>query len=92
MKFNQSLTAALTAAAMVAGAGFAYAQSTTTPGAPGEINTQGEATMKVPGTPGAGTTIQAQPSTGSTGTSMDTSNSVATPGGTVMPEPRADRN
>ena len=96
MKFNQSLTAAITAAALVAGAGFAYAQSGTSPGAPGDLNAQGAATMTVPTTPdaSAGTTMQAQPSTGSssTGTSMDTSNSVASPSGTVMPEPRADRN
>jgi hypothetical protein len=96
MKFNQSLTAAITAAALVAGAGFAYAQSGTAPGAPGDLNAQGSATMKVPATPDASTstTMQAQPSTGrtGTGTSMDTSNSVASPSGTVMPEPRADRN
>ena len=100
MKFNQSLTAAITAAALVAGAGFAYAQSGTSPGAPGDVNAQGAATMKVPVTPDASssTTMQAQPSTGSTGTgtgtgtSMDTSNRVSSPSGTVMPEPRADRN
>ena len=96
MKFNQSFTAAITAAALVAGAGFAYAQSGTSPGAPGDVNAQGAATMKAPVTPdtSTSTTMQAQPSTGSgsTGTSMDTSNSVASPSGTVMPEPRADRN
>ena len=95
MKFNQSLTAAITAAALVAGAGFAYAQSGTSPGAPGDVNAQGAATMKAPVTPdtsSSGTTMQAQPSTGSTGTSMDTSNRVASPSCTVMPEPRADRN
>ena len=98
MKFNQSLTAAVTAAALVAGAGFAYAQSGTSPGAPGDVNAQGAATMKAPVTPDASssTTMQAQPSTGSTGTgtgtSMDTSNRVTSPSGTVMPEPRADRN
>ena len=94
MKFNQSFTAAITAAALVAGAGFAYAQSGTSPGAPGDVNAQGAATMKAPVTPDASTstTMQAQPSTGSTGTSMDNSNRVASPSGTVMPEPRADRN
>ncbi len=96
MKFNQSLTAAITAAALVAGAGFAYAQSGTTPGAPGDLNRQGAAEMKAPdANPAAGTTMQAQPSTtGSTttGTTMDSNNSVASPSGTVMPEPRADRN
>ena len=96
MKFNQSFTAAITAAALVAGAGFAYAQSGTSPGAPGDVNAQGAATMKAPVTPdtSTSTTMQAQPSTGSTstGTSMDTSNRVTSPSGTVMPEPRADRN
>ncbi len=96
MKFNQSLTAAITAAALVVGAGFAYAQSGTTPGAPGDLNRQGAAEMKAPDVnPAAGTTMQAQPSTtGSTttGTTMDSNNSVASPSGTVMPEPRADRN
>ena len=72
MKLNQSLTAAITAAALVAGAGFAYAQSTT-PGAPGDVNAQGDATMKAPVTP-------------------DTSASSTMQSGTVMPEPRADRN
>ena len=43
----------------------------------------------------AGTTMQAQPSTTgttTTGTTMDSNTSVASPSGTVMPEPRADRN
>ena len=94
MKFNQSLTTAITAAALVAGAGFAYAQSGTTPGAPGDVNSQGAATMKVPATPDTSTTMQAQPSTGSsrTGTSMDTNNSATMQSGTMTPEPRADRN
>ena len=96
MKFTQSLTAAVTAAALVAGAGFAYAQSNTSLGAPGDLNRQGAAEMKAPDVnPAAGTTMQAQPSTtGSTttGTTMDSNNSVASPSGTVMPEPRADRN
>lgn len=88
MKFNQTLTAAITAAALVAGAGFAYAQSTT-PGAPGDVNAQGDATMKAPVTPDTSTTMQAQPATG---TSADTGASSTMQSGTVMPEPRADRN
>jgi hypothetical protein len=92
MKFNQTLTAAVTAAALVAGAGFAYAQSGTTPGAPGDLNSQRAAEMKAPDVnPAAGTTMQAQPATG-TGMSADTSNSSTMQTGTVMPEPRADRN
>lgn len=92
MKLNQSLTAAITAAALVVGAGFAYAQSTT-PGAPGDVNAQGDTTMKAPVTPdtSTSTTLQAQPATGA-GTSADTSNSSTMQSGTVMPEPRADRN
>lgn len=92
MKFNQTLTAAVTAAALVAGAGFAYAQSGTTPGAPGDLNGQRAAEMKAPDVnPAAGTTMQAQPATSSTtGTSVD--NSATMQSGTVMPEPRADRN
>ncbi len=98
MKFTQSLTAAVTAAALVAGAGFAFAQTNTgtTPGAPGDLNRQGAAEMKAPDVnPAAGTTtLQAQPSTSSTttGTTLDSNNSVASPSSTVMPEPRADRN
>jgi len=92
MKLNQTLTAAITAAALVAGAGFAYAQSGTTPGAPGDLNRQGAAEMKAPDVnPAADTTLQAQPATG-TATSADTSNSSTMQSGTVMPEPRADRN
>lgn len=92
MKLNQSLTAAITAAALVAGAGFAYAQSGTTPGAPGDLNRQGAAEMKAPDVnPAAGTTMQSQPATSTTtGTSVD--NSATMQSGTVMPEPRADRN
>ena len=90
MKLNQTLTAAITAAALVAGAGFAYAQSTA-PGAPGDVNTQGDATMKAPATPDTSTTLQAQPATGS-GTSADTGASSTMQSGTVTPEPRADRN
>ncbi|WP_372827922.1 hypothetical protein [Polaromonas sp.] len=95
MKVNQSLTAAITAAALVAGAGFAYAQSGTTPGAPGDLNAKGTASMKVPTTPdaSAGTTMQAQPLRAqpsiSTGTTMDN-----TPPSTMDTtlQPRADRN
>lgn len=90
MKLNQTLTAAITAAALVVGAGFAYAQSTA-PGAPGDVNTQGDATMKAPATPDTSTTLQAQPATGS-GTSADTGASSTMQSGTVTPEPRADRN
>lgn len=96
MKLNQSLTAAITAAALVAGAGFAYAQtgSGTTPGAPGDLNTQRAAEMKAPDVnPAAGTTMESQPST-TTGTSVDSSTTSASPApadtGTL--EPRADRN
>ena len=88
MKVNSSLTAAITAAALVAGAGFAYAQSTT-PGAPGDVNAQGNATMKAPATPDTSTTMQAQPGTG---TSTDAAAGSSMQSGTVMPEPRADRN
>ena len=92
MKFNQTLTAAVTAAALVAGAGFAYAQSGTSPGAPGDLNSQRAAEMKAPDVNSApGTTMQAQPATG-TGMSADTSASSTMQSGTVMPEPRADRN
>lgn len=94
MKLNQSLTAAITAAALVAGAGFAYAQTSTgtTPGAPGDLNSQRAAEMKAPDTnPAAGTTMEAQPST--TGTSVDSSTSASpAPADTGTLEPRADRN
>lgn len=94
MKLNQSLTAAITAAALVAGAGFAYAQTSTgtTPGAPGDLNSQRAAEMKAPdANPAAGTTMESQPST--TGTSVDSTTSAApAPADTGTLEPRADRN
>ena len=95
MKLNQSLTAAITAAALVAGAGFAYAQnSTTTPGAPGDLNNQRAAEMKAPDTnPATGTTMESQPST--SGSSVDSTTSAApapAPADTGTLEPRADRN
>ncbi|MBA3592816.1 MAG: hypothetical protein H0W47_03325 [Polaromonas sp.] len=89
MKLNQSLTAAVTAAALVAGAGFAYAQTAVT-NTPGETNAQGTTTMQAQ--PSTGSTMQAQPSTstGSTGsTTMD--NSATTSVDTTL-QPRADRN
>ena len=94
MKVNQSLTAAITAVALVAGAGFAYAQSGTAPGAPGDLNSTGTATMKAPATPDTSatttdSTLQAQPSTSTTGTTMD--NSAPSTMDTTL-EPRADRN
>ncbi len=89
MKVNQSLTAAITAAALVVGAGFAYAQSTVT-NTPGEPNAQGPTTQQAqPSTDTS--TMQAQPST-SSGTSVDSSNSATMQSGIVTPEPRADRN
>lgn len=102
MKLNQSLTAAITAAALVAGAGFAYAQTA----APQVTNTPGASSAQGPlsqnqGTSGASgstdtnsgsmnsnSTMQAQPSTSGT-TSMD--NSATTSVDTTL-EPRADRN
>lgn len=88
MKATQSLTAAITAVALVAGAGFAYAQTTS------PADTAGPITQQSPSSPATGdtsstgsTTLQAQPST--SGTTMDNSAS------TVQPEPmapRADRN
>ncbi len=86
MKFNQSLTAAITAAALVAGAGFAYAQTAAT-NVPGETNAQGTLSQPQPATGG---TMQAQPST-STGTSMDTTTVAPSSVDTTL-EPRADRN
>ena len=94
MKLNQSLTAAITAAALVAGAGFAYAQTaapqvTNTPDA---SSAQGPITQNQGATPGAAgsmnssSTVQSQPST-----SMDTSTSAAPSVDTTL-EPRADRN
>ncbi|MDO8387850.1 MAG: hypothetical protein Q8K29_02175 [Polaromonas sp.] len=96
MKLNQSLTAAITAAALVAGAGFAYAQTA----APQVTNTPDASTAQGPtvqnqGTSGAAgsmnsnSTMQAQPSTSTGTTSMDTS---ATPSVDTTLEPRADRN
>ncbi|MEO8020811.1 hypothetical protein [Polaromonas sp.] len=95
MKFNQSLTAAITAAALVAGAGFAYAQNTgTTPGAPGDLNSQRAAEMKAPDVnPATGTTMEAQPSTSTSGSSVDsTTSATPAPADTGTLEPRADRN
>lgn len=90
MKATQSLTAAITAVALVAGAGFAYAQTSGT-----STDSAGPITQQSPTTPATGdtsssgnTTLQAQPST-SGSTTMDNSAS------TVQPEPmapRADRN
>jgi hypothetical protein len=93
MKLNQSLTAAITAAALVAGAGFAYAQTAVT-NVPGETNAQGTTTMQAQPTTGGtmGGTMQNQPSS-STGTSMDNTNMA--PRTSTMDttlEPRADRN
>ena len=97
MKLNQSLTAAITAAALVAGAGFAYAQTTTpqVTNIPGGSSAQGPLTQNQ-GTSGAtgsmnsNSTMQAQPST-STSTSMDSGTSVAPSVDTTL-QPRADRN
>ncbi|MDP2820360.1 MAG: hypothetical protein Q8O29_19200 [Polaromonas sp.] len=86
MKFNQSLTAAITAAALVASAGFAYAQTAVT-NVPGQPNAQGPTTQAQPATGG---TMQSQPST-STGTSMDNTNTAPRTMDTTL-EPRADRN
>lgn len=82
MKANKSLTATLSAIALVAGAGFAYAQvspSTTEPTTPGDSTMQSQPAAD-PGT----TQTQAQPS-------MDTSATPA-PADTGTLEPRADRN
>jgi len=79
MKFNQSLTAAITAAALVAGAGFAYAQTpaTDTTNMPGAATSQG--TLGQTPMIDRNTTMQNQTSPGMT--TMDTTL-----------EPRADRN
>lgn len=94
MKVTQSLTAAITAAALVAGAGFAYAQSGTTPGAPGDLNNQNTAAQKIPSTPdastNANTTLQAQPSTNTTDTGAMNNTAPSTMDTTL--QPRADRN
>jgi hypothetical protein len=96
MKLNQSLTAAVTAAALVAGAGFAYAQTaapqvTNTPdasSAQGPVQ-QNQGTTGATGSMNSDSTMQAQPSTSSSTTSMDNS---ATPSVDTTLEPRADRN
>ncbi|MES2686906.1 MAG: hypothetical protein V4706_08780 [Pseudomonadota bacterium] len=98
MKFNQSLTAAITAAALVAGAGFAVAQTsapqvTNTPGdssAQGPLTQNQGTTLGATGSMSSGSTMQAQPST-----SMDTTTSPSTnvaPSVDTTLEPRADRN
>lgn len=89
MKVNQSLTAAITAAALVIGAGFAYAQTpSTAPGSSGEALTQGNTTGQP--SPATGTVMQNQPSP-ATGPSSD-SGSTAAQSDIVTPAPRADRN
>ncbi len=89
MKANQSLTAAITAAALVIGTGFAYAQSVTTPDA--APSAQGTTTMQqTPSSSTDNSTTQAQPPS-SSGTTMDNSNSTMQSGMTPM-QPRADRN
>jgi cell division protein FtsN len=95
MKVNQSLTAAITAAALVAGAGFAYAQ------------TQPTADPQVTNTPDAssaqGPIMQNQGTNPTTpGSTMDNSNNMQTQPSspsssfdnntTTTLEPRADRN
>lgn len=101
MKLNQSLTAAITAAALVAGAGFAVAQTSNTQSAPQVTNTPGDSSAQGPLTQNQGTsgaagsmnsssTVQSQPST-----SMDSSTSTtpsAAPSVDTTLEPRADRN
>ncbi|MDP1566574.1 MAG: hypothetical protein Q8M91_06335 [Polaromonas sp.] len=105
MKLNQSLTAAITAAALVAGAGFAYAQTSApqVTNTPGNSSAQGplNANQSTSGAAGSGSmnnnsgsmnsnsTMQSQPSTGSGTTSMD--NSATTSADSTL-EPRADRN
>lgn len=100
MKSTQSLTAAITAAALVIGAGFAYAQSpTTAPGNNGEAQTQGTTTGQP--SPATGTVMQNQPSSSSTttgsGATLDSGTTMNNSGSTMQsdigsPEPRADRN
>ena len=98
MKFNQSLTAAVTAAALVAGAGFAFAQNDKT-----VTNQRGGASAQGPlgqnTTTDSSTTLQAQPSSSTTTmqaqpssstTTMD--NSAPLPSVDNTLEPRADRN
>ena len=102
MNFNRTLTSAVTALALVATGGLAYAQSSapsgTMPGAPGETNKQGAAQMKIPTTPAtqAQPMVQAQPaaSTGATvgTTTMQADTSAPVQRTTVARKPRADRN
>jgi hypothetical protein len=81
------LTTAITAAALVAVAGFAYAQSTAT-SPPSDPAAQGTTTQQAQPSTGSSSTMPSQPST-SSGTSLDNS---ATPSGMTTPQPRADRN
>lgn len=104
MKFNRSLTSALTAIALVATGGFAYAQaqapSGTLPGAPGETNKQGAAQMKIPTTPAAQAQpqapaqvrVQAQPQAQPAATAMPATTSTPPTKTAVVRQPRADRN
>ncbi|MDI1274227.1 hypothetical protein [Polaromonas sp.] len=103
MNFNRTLTSAVTALALVAAGGLAYAQTSapsgTMPGAPGETNKQGAAQMKIPTAPAAKAQpqVQAQPAA-STGATMGTTTTMqadTTPPvqrTTVARKPRADRN
>jgi hypothetical protein len=99
MKSNQSLTAAITAAALVIGAGFAYAQTpSTAPGNNGEAQTQGNSTGQP--SPATGTVMQNQPSSSVTtgsGATLDSGTTLNNSGSTLQsdissPAPRADRN
>jgi len=91
MKLNQSLTAAITAAALVAGAGFAYAQTaapqvTNTPDA---SSAQGPQLQNQGAAPGAtGSSVSPSSST----TTMDNSAAPSTTSVDTTLEPRADRN
>lgn len=89
MKVNPSLTAAITAAALVTGIGFVYAQSTA-PSPAADPMAPGSTMQQAPSPSTDNSTEQAQPPS-SSGTSLDNS---ATPSGmaTTTPEPRADRN
>jgi hypothetical protein len=90
MKANKSLTATLSAIALVAGAGFAYAQVSppaTEPTTPGTSTMQSQ-----PAADPSTTQTQSQPST-SSGSSVDSSTSASpAPADTTTLEPRADRN
>lgn len=90
MKVHPSLTAAITAAALVAGIGFAYAQSTA-PSPAADPMAPGSTLQQAPPAPSTdSSTMQAQPPS-SSGTSLD--NSAPQSGmATTTPEPRADRN